>query len=47
MKILLVAAELFLVDGRTDGRTGGKTDTTKLVVALRSSVLDQRAKIAT
>jgi hypothetical protein len=42
MKILLVAAELFLVDGRT----GGKTDTTKLVVALRSSVLDQRAKIA-
>jgi hypothetical protein len=36
MKIRLVGAELFHVDGRTEGGTGGPTDMAKLIVALRN-----------
>ena len=36
MKILPVGAELFHADGRTERRTDGKTDMTKLLVAFRN-----------
>jgi hypothetical protein len=36
MKILLVGDELFLEDRRIDGWTDGRTDMTKLIVAVRS-----------
>ena len=36
MKIRLVGAELFHVDGRTDRQTDGRTDVMKLIVAFRN-----------
>ena len=36
MKIHPPGAELFLAWGRVGGRTDGRTDTTKLIVAFRS-----------
>jgi len=36
MKIRFVEAELFHVDGRTDGRMDGQRGITKLIVALRN-----------
>jgi hypothetical protein len=35
MKVRLVRAELFHADGRSDRRTDGQTDMTKLTVAFR------------